>query len=479
MAASISVILLVIYFLFAREPSFSNQEFEVLFPEMASFVTDTAEVSRALKDLPANVTYAEHVGPIIQQNCQPCHRPGQVAPFSLLTYQDARIWSREIAYYTKARIMPPWKAAHGFGKFKNERRLDEREIALVSRWADSGAPAGDLNKLPPNPLFADEWSLGEPDLILEMPVVYELGPEGEDEFRDFVIPTNFEKDVYVKAVDIQPGNRKIVHHVTVRIDTTGKARARDAADPEPGFTAVMLNRSGTQPNSIFHKAKTKLGALLKKLRPSNPPSHPIMNKPNNLGGWVPGMSPFVLPDGMGTLLPKGGDIVLNMHYYRSGRTESDRTRVGLYFLEEPTPIRVYEFVVNNSDFTIPAGATRYGVPISYQLEEDVYLVAVSPHMHLLGSEMKAIATLPTGEAVPLIWADRYDFNWQELYYYQELQFLPKGSEIKVISYYDNSAGNPLNPNRPPQPVSFGYRSTDEMCNLYFRYIRASDYKQTE
>ena len=174
--------------------------------------------------------------------------------------------------------MPPWKPAHGYGTFKNERRLSEKEIQMISDWAEAGAPAGNLNAVPPNPKFHEGWALGEPDYIVEMPVEYEIEPEGEDEYRHFIIPTNFDTDIYVQAVDVQPGNRRTVHHVIAYLDTEGQGRALAAKDPKPGYVT-----GGTGPG---------------------------IDVVGTLGGWAPGMSPTVLPEGIGYLLPKGADIVL-------------------------------------------------------------------------------------------------------------------------------------------------------------------------
>ena len=286
--------------------------------------------------LPDEVTYSEHIAPILQKQCQACHRQGEVAPFTLVDYGDAKAWATEIAVYTQARLMPPWKPALGYGNFKNERRLTDTEIEMIAHWVESGAPAGDLDAVPPAPEFHDDWALGEPDWIAEMPVEYEIEPEGEDEYRQFIIPTNFETDMYVQAVDVQPGNRKTVHHVIAYLDVNGEARKLDAEDPKPGYVT-----EGTGPG--FDSAGT-------------------------VGGWAPGISPVVLPEGVGYLLPKGADIVMQVHYYRTGHLERDRTRLGLYFskAENPTKLRIGDAI--NSDFVVPAGADWYAVTAHERLQ---------------------------------------------------------------------------------------------------------------
>lgn len=393
--------------------------------------------------VPSEVTYSEHVAPILQQNCQACHRQGEVAPFTLNDYADAKVWATEIAAYTQARLMPPWKPATGYGTFKNERTLTDTEIQTLARWAETGAAPGDLDAVPPAPEFPEGWALGEPDWIAEMPVEYEIAPEGEDEYRQFIIPTDFDRDMYVQAVDVQPGNRKTVHHVIAYLDTRGEARKLDALDPKPGYVT-----EGTGPG--FRSAGT-------------------------VGGWAPGVTPSVLPKGVGYLLPKGADIVMQVHYYRTGHTERDQSRLGLYFSEtaETTKLRISEAI--NTEFVIPPGEARHEVLADETFDQDVYLLATMPHMHLLGREMRLIATTPAGETHELIWIQDWDFNWQDAYHYRAPLFFPAGTRVNLVAYFDNSEANPANPHDPPVPVGWGEKTTDEMCIGFLYYVKASEY----
>ena len=396
------------------------------------------EIARADK-----VTYSEHIAPILQKQCQTCHRQGEVAPFTLADYSDAKAWATEIAEYTQARLMPPWKPASGYGDFKNQRRLTDTEIEMIAYWVELGAPAGDLDAVPPAPEFRDDWSLGEPDWIAEMPVEYEIEPEGEDEYRQFIIPTNFETDMYVQAVDVQPGNRKTVHHVIAYLDVNGEARKLDAADPKPGYVT-----EGTGPG--FDSAGT-------------------------VGGWAPGVTPVVLPEGVGYLLPKGADIVMQVHYYRTGHLERDRTRLGLYFSKTENTAKLHIGDAINSDFVVPAGAGWYTVEAHENLKRDVYLLATMPHMHLIGRDMRLVATTPEGIKHDLIWIQDWDFNWQDIYHYQEPLFLPAGTRVDLVAHFDNSAENPANPHDPPVPVGWGEKTTDEMCIGFLYYVKASEF----
>ncbi len=395
----------------------------------------------------AEITYSKDIAPIIQRECQSCHRQGEVAPFALTDYQDAKAWATEIAEYTRARLMPPWKPAKGYGHFKNERRLTEKEIQMLTDWVEAGAPAGDLSKTPPNPKFHDGWKLGEPDHIVEMPMEYEIEPEGEDEYRHFIIPTNFDTDMYVQAVDVQPGNRKTVHHVILYLDMEGQARQLAAKDPKPGYVT-----EGTGPG---------------------------IDIAGTLGGWAPGLQPYVLPEGVGYLLPKGADIVMQVHYYRTGHIERDQSRVGLYFnkTEKTTPLLIDSAI--NDKFVIPAGEEKYAVQASRRVKRDAYLLATMPHMHLLGRDMRIIAHPPTGNPIDLIWIKDWDFNWQDIYYFRKPIFLPEGTQVSLVAHFDNSASNPANPHNPPVPVGWGDKTTDEMCIGFLYLVDAGEYQPVE
>ncbi len=249
-----------------------------------------------------DVTYAEHIARIMQDNCQSCHRQGQVAPFAIEDYDDAVEWQTEIQAYTHSRIMPPWKAAPGVGDFDNDVSLSEEELGLIAKWVSSGTPMGDPNDMPPPAKFNDGWAFGEPDLIVEMSEEYVIGPEGEDDYRHFIIPYEATQDKFIEAIDVRPGNRNVVHHVIGYVDKSGKARQLDAADEGPGYT--RFGDVGFEVASI-------------------------------VGGWAPGSVPSKTPAGTGRWLPKKCDIVMQVHYYRTGVEERDRTQIGIYFSKAP------------------------------------------------------------------------------------------------------------------------------------------------
>jgi mono/diheme cytochrome c family protein len=399
-------------------------------------------IQRALPEAKdATATYAGGVGAILNRHCVQCHRPGQVAPFSLVGYEQARRWSANVKQYTRSRAMPPWKPAN-LGAFRGERRLSDAEIDLLGRWADAGAPLGDPAQAPPPPVFADTWQLGTPDLVLGMTEDYLIDEHGTDEYRCFVLDPKLTEDRYVQAVEFRPGNPRIVHHVMTYIDAFGVAAGKEGKDGKPGFAS-----RGTGPG--FFPA-------------------------GDLGGWGPGMQPCPLDDGTARHLPKIAKVVMEVHYHKNGRPEKDRTQIGLYFAKKPVTKRVRSQVVLDLKFQIPPGARRHPVSASWAVKEDLHAVAVIPHMHLIGKEIKVTAAYPDGTEKLVVHVPEWDFNWQETYQFIKPLALPKGTRVTVTGWFDNSAENPSNPNNPPRLMRFGEQTTDEMCVAYIAYTRDAE-----
>jgi mono/diheme cytochrome c family protein len=382
------------------------------------------------------VTYARDVAPILNANCVSCHRAGEAGPFPLTSYNDARKRAATIAAVVGARVMPPWKL-DSHGEFQNERRLSDAQIATLTRWARGGAKPGDLKAAPTPPKFRPGWALGRPDLVVSPSGEYALEAEGRDVYRCFVIPTDFPADRFVSALDVRPGNRAVVHHVLAYVDTTGKARKLDAKDPGEGYSTG--GGIGFLPAGM-------------------------------LGGWAPGAMPAQLPPSTGILLPKGADIVLEVHYHKSGKPERDRSQVALYFGRDEAverPLRYFPLV--NLGLRIPPGAKDHVVRADLTVPADTTLVNVFPHMHLLGKQMTVTATLPDGTTKRLIHVPDWDFNWQGFYAYKEPVKLPRGTKVELVAHYDNSADNPRNPSHPPKTVTWGEQTTDEMCLAFLGF----------
>ena len=385
------------------------------------------------------VTFYRDVLPILQNNCQSCHRPSEIGPFSLMTYEQARAWAPLIKDYTQRRVMPPWKAEPMAGvDYMGERRLTDREIATLSAWADEGAPEGDAKDAPPPAKFAEGWTLGQPDLALTPEKDFHLEATGRDVYRYFVFPTNYSEDKYVTAIDVRAGNRRVVHHVIAFLDSSGRAKQIADKDGQPGYTS--FGGPGFIPSG-------------------------------GLGGWAPGNVPHHLPEGTGIVLPKGAAIVAQVHYHKSGKSETDRTSIGVYFAKSPVKKRVDILPVANFFLQILPGAERHEIKAFGGFSTDVHALSVMPHMHLIGREMKVTATLPNGKEQPLVWVKDWDFNWQDTYWFKNPVALPRGTRINVTSYYDNSAKNPRNPNNPPKFVRWGEETTDEMCIAFIWFTR--------
>jgi len=381
------------------------------------------------------LTYSKDIAPIVHKNCTACHRPDEVAPFTLQSYADAQKRAAQIALVVDQRIMPPWKL-DSHGEFQDERRLTTEQIGMIKQWASEGAKEGNKKDLPAAPEFAPGWTLGKPDMTLQSSASYNLEAEGRDVYRCFVVPTNFDEDRYVSALDVRPGNRAVVHHVLVYVDTTGQARKLDAKEAEPGYSTG--GGIGFLPSGM-------------------------------LGGWAPGARPVRLPEETGILLPKGADVILEVHYHKNGKPETDRSQVALYFNKVPIKRPLHLFPLANLGIRIPAGKKnheeRAGIPVPI----DATLYTIFPHMHTLGQQMTITATLPDKTRKTLAHVPDWDFNWQGFYSYKQPVKLPAGSKIELVARYDNSADNPLNPNSPPKTVTWGEQTTDEMCLCYLGF----------
>ena len=386
------------------------------------------------------VSYTRHVAPLLEANCVECHWQGGIAPFSLEGYENAKRWHRMIAYMTGERLMPPWRAVPGFGEFRDERRLSDHQIALLRAWSQNGARQGDPDDAIPASLHPrSKWRLGEPDLILAMSEPFEVPANGDDIYRYFVIPTGFRQDKVVVALDFSPGDSKVVHHSNFLLDLAGRARAEDAKDPKPGFS--VFGTGGFLDYNAW-----------------------------GIGGWTPGADPFVLDEGQGMWLPKGGDLVLEVHYHLNGKATSDRSEVAFYFAKEPVSEYVDGVVIGTDDLRIPPGDENYWRRFFMNVPSGMRLTDVTPHMHFLGREFISIATLPDGRERPLIRIPDWDFRWQNTFTFREPVHLPAGSRIDVWVRYDNSTDNPQNPTLEPRTVTWGWETTDEMSELWIGFI---------
>ncbi|WP_406700617.1 redoxin domain-containing protein [Singulisphaera sp. Ch08] len=376
-------------------------------------------------------TYAGEVASILQKNCQECHRRGQVGPFSLETYEQARKRASDIATIAEERKMPPWKPDPHVGPgLKNDRSLSTDEIATLTAWAEAGAPLGDPERVPPSPNFPEDWALGTPDLVLALDEDFSIPADGDDIYRCFVLPTNLPKDVYVSAIEYRPGNRRVVHHMLGYVDVSGEGRKKDKAEPGQGYSCF---------------------------------SGPGIEIDGDMGGWAPGNEPSHLPEGLGRSLPSRADVVVQIHYHPSGKPETDRSRIGLHFSKKPVRQILHWNAAIKFDLKIPANDRNFKAEAAWPVPVDLQAWAVTPHMHLLGKNMSMSLKFPDGRIQELIKIGDWDFGWQNSYFFKEPITLPKGTVLKVVAHFDNSADNPRNPNHPPKDVAWGEATTDEMC----------------
>jgi uncharacterized protein (TIGR03437 family) len=396
------------------------------------------------------VTFSEHIAPILYANCTPCHRPGEAAPFSLQSYSDVVRRGLTIADQTKKRLMPPWKAEPGWVAYRDERRLTDAQIALIQTWVAQGMQRGDPAKDPKVPEFPSGWTLGTPDLILEMPAGFSVPADGPDLYRNFALPTNVTEDKWVRAVELRATARPVVHHALFFADTTGAARAQDGKDGQPGFPGL---------GTVF-----TLGGL-------NGIQQALSG---GLGGWVPGTTPAFLPNGLAYALPKASDFLLQMHFHPNGVAQTEKTQIGLYFGPKPdktiTQIQAPPAFGIRTGLNIPAGASRHLLRGSFTLPAEVDAVQISAHAHYLAKEAKLTATLPSGEVRILLWIKDWDFRWQQQFTFAQPVTLPRGTRLDGELTYDNSEANPNNPNSPPKRVTWGEQSTDEMGSLLLTLV---------
>jgi len=396
--------------------------------------------------------FAHDVAPILYRACVACHRPGETAPFSLISYSDVKKHATQIAAVTRSRFMPPWLPEHGYGDFEGERTLTEQEIRTLADWAAAGAPEGPAAEVPEPPRFpASGWQLGNPDLVLEAPAAFQVPVSGLDVYWNFVLKPAQPFTRYVRAIEIRPGDRKLVHHANLLIDRLAASHMRETG-PGQGFPGMDLE--------IMRS-------------PFDPPGHLLF--------WKPGSVPHEQPPGLAWRLDPHDELVLNVHLHPSGKPETVRPAIGLYFTDQPpTRFPLLVQIENDQALDIPAGARDFIVKDDFRLPLDVDALAVYPHAHYLGKLLEAYATLPDGSRKWLIRIPDWNSDWQAVFYYREPVFLPKGTVISMRYHYDNSSDNARNPHHPPRRVTGGNQATDEMAHLWLQLLpRGADDRRRE
>ena len=393
----------------------------------------------------AQPTFSKDIAPIIYDNCTICHRPGEIGPMALTSYQEVKNWGSMIQYVTEIKYMPPWPPEKSYSTLLEERGLTDDEIKLIADWVEAGMPQGDPALEPALPIFPTGSQVGEPDLVLSFAEAYEHAGDNRDQYQTFVLPTGLTEDRMVKAVEVRPGNGKIVHHAIIGLDVSGQGRAKDAETPEYGFPS--FGTFGVTPEELY-------------------------------AGYVPGAKARKYPLGTGSPMYAGSDLLIQMHYAPVAVTEYDSSTVNVFFADEEEEIVRHikhevmlplpSTLLNGPFYMLPGEVkTFHGV---WEVPNKISLLGITPHMHLLGKDWEVYAVSPAGDTTKLIQIPDWNFNWQGTYFFDRYQVLMAGTQIHALATYDNSANNPMNPNDPPAFVTWGEGTRDEMYFLPLTYV---------
>ena len=455
-----------------------------LLTTLATLIVVTRAANFATSDK-NEVTFSKDVARVLYQHCAECHRPNDMAPFSVLTYKEVLPWAESIREKVRAREMPPWHADSRYGEFLNDRRLSREEIETIATWVVQGAKQGNPEDLPPLPKLFRGWKMGKPDYVLAMSDAYTIEAHAPDSYVYVTFPAKFKEDTWVQAAEILPGNLRVVHHVIAHV-LTPEALASGAKREN-----VEFPQADNAP-AIFYKQGS-----LSRVRMDAPVIDDGANAPNGgslfnrrtddgaegysmlLASYAPGKGPDIYPPGTAKLIPAGSTIVLQIHYSSfHGAIETpqqDRTIVGLIFAKEPPEKRAVTFTVPNQFFKIPPGAPNHTVTAAYTFDREVQLISYMPHMHLRGKDMKYEAVFPDGRRQTLLWVPKFEFNWQTVYRLKNPMMNPRGTRIIVTAHFDNSAKNMHNPD-PTKAVRWGDPSYDEMMIGWIEYVVPNSHK---
>lgn len=403
------------------------------------------------------------IEPILAKHCHRCHRPGEVAPMSLLSFEEVRPWARSIQRAVRSGAMPPWFADPSIGEFKNDARLSAEEIDTVVGWVDAGAQRGDRSRDPDTSPAArhpaPEWRIGTPDMVVSMPEPYSVPATGVVDYVYLRMPTRLSQDRWIQALEVQPGDRSVVHHIDVMVCRPGCTQDATLAALVPGVPTLMPESPiSTQPEP---SAKAWVEGTDIEF----------------LASFLPGGRPLELPEGYARLLPKGAELVLNIHYAPNGEKAEDQSRVGFVFGKRPQH-RVISYFLDNYSLWIPAGAPEYQLSSSARLARPAKLLGITPHMHFRGRAAEVSLSTPDGGREAVLLVPRYDFNWQITYLLNQPRKLTAGTEIDYLLRWDNSATNPDNPD-PSREVPWGRQTRDEMASVFLTLAVPTDVQPAE
>jgi hypothetical protein len=449
----------------------------VTFVMFASAVVWSGNPVRAEQAAAANAapTFSKDVAPILYANCTSCHRPGEIAPMSLMTYKDARPWAKAIATKVADGTMPPWHADPQFGTFANARRLTDAQKNTIARWVSAGAPEGNAAELPPAPTYNDGWNIGQPDVVLSMQEDYPIPATGDVPYQYFEVPANFAEDRFIQSWEIRPGDRAAVHHIIVSTRPPADVLAQQMKQQQQ----AMLNRMFGKPADPATPRPLPMFSLAccfeipagqtggKPLPPEQRKAAGPEDRPRppgtgpSVGGYVPGNSVRTFPEGTAMRLPKGYSLVFQMHYTTYGKPTKDRSKVALKFATTKPSIVLNTATIINASLAIPPGAPLHQVDAEMTINREIMLYSLVPHTHVRGKKWHYEAIYPDGRKEVILSVPKYDFNWQHEYVFETPLKIPAGTKIHATAWYDNSTGNKSNPD-PTKTVMWGDQTWEEM-----------------
>jgi|CZKS01.1.fsa_nt_gi hypothetical protein len=416
-------------------------------------LTLSGSIAATAGSVSSTPTYYKDIAPLMQNRCQECHRSGEVAPMSFMSYDQVRPWAKAIKNAVLTKKMPPWFADPHFGKFSNDRSLSQHEIDTLIAWIDGGAKEGDKKDAPQPRQFAEGWQIGQPDLVLQMPIAVDIPATGVVDYTYVVIPTGFTEDKWVQFAEARPDARSAMHHVIAFLRPPGNHWLKDA---KPGVPFIPEHWGGARDQA---KQDKPAGQANKASLEDQLPGELLV-------GFAPGLPPTECKPGEAKLVKAGSDIILQLHYTPNGKATTDRSRIGLIFAKEPPQRRVMTMNAMNVFLKIPPGDGNYETHAHATIPQDVTLVNMMPHMHLRGKDFLYTAVYPTGEKQVLLNVPHFDFNWQLAYVEDQELLLPKGTRIECVAHYDNSPNNPANPDATKE-VRWGDQTWEEMMIGWF------------
>ena len=427
--------------------------------------------NRAAAADPNAPTFAKDIAPIMFTKCATCHRPGEVAPMSLLSFNDARPWASAIKQKVSTRAMPPWHADPAHGAFRNDLRLSDKEIDTIVRWVDGGAREGDPSALPALPKFPEGWQIGKPDAVFEMVQDFDVPASGEIAYQYFEVPTNFTEDKWMQAGEVRAGDRAHVHHVIVYVREPGRTVRPNVVTVRPIVNASAAPSQAAAASELADRLRAAAAAAPRPAAGATQTAaagRPPGGGDAMLVNWAVGEdAPIHLP-GTAKRIPAGSTLIFQVHYTTNGKAGRDRSRLGLVFAKEPPQREIRTGLISNAVFAIPPGEGNHQVEAEATFSDDVKIWSMHPHMHLRGKDMTYTATYPDGRSEILLRVPKYDFGWQTDYWLAQPLSVPKGTKIRVSAHFDNSPANRANPD-PKSTVRWGDQTWEEMMIGFFTY----------